>query len=97
MLIVVTRTSRLCHSAQKAWIISVLWDKWIGILHHFVDEHEWVLEEGINQGKCGHETLSTNENRQPWVKKESAGHKALTETVLDVCFLNILPYHINFN
>ena len=61
-----------------------------------MDEHEWVLEEGINQGKCGHEPLSTNESRKPWLKKESAAHKALTKIVLDVRFLNTLPYYINF-
>ncbi|CAB4019001.1 Hypothetical predicted protein, partial [Paramuricea clavata] len=71
-------------------------DKWVGILHHVVDEHEWVLEEGINDGKCGHDTLNEEDRNKPWLKKESPPHKALTKIVLDTRFLNTLGYYTNF-
>jgi hypothetical protein len=65
-------------------------------LHHVVDEHEWVLEEGANAGRCAHDPLSEEERRKPWLKKESPAHKALTKIVLDTRFLNTLEYYINF-
>ena len=69
---------------------------WIGIFHHVADEHEWVLEEGINGGKCGHNSLDESGRKKPWLKKESAAHKALTKVVLDTRFLNTLVYYTNF-
>ena len=65
-------------------------------MHHVVDEHEWVLEEGANAGRCAHDPLSEEERRKPWLKKESPAHKALTKIVLDTRFLNTLEYYINF-
>jgi hypothetical protein len=41
-----------------------------------VNEHEWVLEEGISGGKCAHDPLSEEERRKPWLKKDSPAHKA---------------------
>lgn len=61
-----------------------------------VDEHEWVLEEGINQEKCAHNPLNKEQRRKPWLKKDSAAHKALTKIVLDARFLNTLRYYTNF-
>ncbi|XP_028417304.1 uncharacterized protein LOC114541702 isoform X2 [Dendronephthya gigantea] len=71
-------------------------DKWIGILHHVVDEHEWVLEEGVNGGKCEHDPLNESERKKPWLKKESSAHKALAKIILDTRFLNTLVYYVNF-
>ena len=31
--------------------VFILQDMWIGILHHVVNEHEWVLEEGNYGGE----------------------------------------------
>ncbi|XP_028418570.1 uncharacterized protein LOC114544015 isoform X1 [Dendronephthya gigantea] len=71
-------------------------DKWISILHHVVDEHEWVLEEGVNGGKCEHDPLNESERKKPWLKKESSAHKALAKIILDTHFLNTLVYYVNF-
>ncbi|XP_028392995.1 uncharacterized protein LOC114517456 [Dendronephthya gigantea] len=71
-------------------------DKWIGILHHVVDEHAWVLEEGVNGGKCEHDPLNESERKKPWLKKESSAHKALAKIILDTRFLNTLVYYVNF-
>ena len=48
------------------------------------NEHEWVIEEGVNNGKCGHGPLDEDARRKPWLEKESSTHKALAKIVLDV-------------
>ena len=68
---------------------------WIGLLHHVVNEHEWVLEEGVNGGECPHEPLGDDEHNKPWLK-ESPAHEALTKIVMDKRFLNTIPYYVNF-
>ena len=76
--------------------VFILQDMWIGILHHVVNEHEWVLEEGNNGGECDHAPLNDDERSKPWLKKDSPPHKALTKIILDKRFLNTIPYYINF-
>ena len=60
------------------------------------DEHEWVVPEGVNGGKCAHEPLNAEDRKKPWLKKESSAHKALTKIVMDTRFINTLVYHTNF-
>ena len=67
-----------------------------GILHHVANEHEWVLEEGVNGGQCAHAPLTEAERNKPWLKKDSAAHSALAKIVLDKRFLNTIPCFINF-
>ena len=55
-----------------------------------VDEHEWVLEEGVNAGRCAHDALTGEERSKPWLKKESSAHKALTKIVWIPAFLTRL-------
>ena len=78
------------------YIIFILKDMWIGILHHVANEHEWVLEEGVNGGQCAHAPLTEAERNKPWLKKDSAAHSALAKIVLDKRFQNTIPYFINF-
>jgi hypothetical protein len=61
-----------------------------------VDEHEWVVPEGVNAGKCAHEPLSGEERKKPWLERESSAHKAMTKIVMDTHFLNTLVYYTNF-
>ena len=75
--------------------VFILQDMWIGILHHVVNEHDWVLEEGNNGGECDHAPLNEDERNKPWLKKDSPPHKALTKIILDKRFLNTIPYYIN--
>jgi hypothetical protein len=69
---------------------------WISILHHVVDEHEWLISEGSGEGKCAHEALSEEERNKPWLKKNSSVHKSLREVVLDKNLMRTLPYYVNF-
>ena len=57
-------------------------EMWISILHHVVDEHEWLLAES-GEGKCAHEPLSADERNKPWLKKNTPVHNALREVVMD--------------
>jgi hypothetical protein len=69
---------------------------WIGIVHHVVNEHEWMVEEGINGGMCHHDPLTDAERNKPWLKKGSPAHTAMSKIVLDKRFLNTIPYYTNF-
>ena len=69
---------------------------WIGILHHVVNEHEWILGEGRGEGKCGHGILSEEERTKLWLSKSSPAQNALRQIVLKKRFLNEIPYYTNF-
>lgn len=60
------------------------------------DEHEWVVPEGVNEAKCDHDLLNSEERKKPWLKKGSPALKALTKIVMDTRFINTLPYYVNF-
>ncbi|XP_070549165.1 uncharacterized protein [Ptychodera flava] len=68
---------------------------WFGILHHVVDEHEWILNHDGTYGKCGHGPLSDGE-RIPWLIKGSPSHIALRKIVEDKRLMKNIPYYVNF-
>ncbi|XP_062570141.1 uncharacterized protein LOC134232209 [Saccostrea cucullata] len=66
---------------------------WIGILHHTVNVHTWVLPySDINE--CNHGPL-TEERTKGWLEKDSPAHVALREIVLDKRLQNNVPYYLN--
>jgi hypothetical protein len=65
-------------------------------LHHIVDEHEWVISEGANNGKCDHEPLDGVEREKPWLQKDDSAHKALRKIVLDKRLMNTFKYYTKF-
>ena len=79
----------------KYTLISILKDMCFGILHHVANEHEWVLL-GVNGWQCAHAPLIKAERNKPWLKKNSAAHRALAKIVLDKRFLHTITYFINF-
>ena len=70
-------------------------EMWISILHHVVDELEWLLAES-GEGKCAHEPLSADDRNKPWLKKNTPAHKTLREVVMDKNILRTLSYYVNF-
>lgn len=66
------------------------------MLHHIVDEHEWVLSDGKSDGKCDHGVLEDNERNKPWLVKDSKPHKALRNIILNKRFLNEVHYYTSF-
>ena len=69
---------------------------WIGILHHVVNEHEWLLAEGKGQANCGHGPLNEEERNKPWLQRNTSPHKVLHEVALNKNFLRSLHYYVNF-
>ncbi|XP_071827646.1 uncharacterized protein [Apostichopus japonicus] len=68
----------------------------LGILHHIVDEHEWVFGTDGRPGKCAHEELQDAERTKRWLKKGSVPHKTLATELTARRFLNNLKYYKNF-
>lgn len=67
---------------------------WIGVLHHVVNVHEWVLPYS-STNRCEHGPL-TSEREKGWLERDSPAHVALRHIVLDKRLLNNIPYYLNF-
>lgn len=65
-------------------------DKWIGLLHHVCDKHEW----GLN-GKCDHEE-GNHEVNLPWFDRPDEDFKELQKIVLNPELLDSLKYYVRF-
>ena len=63
---------------------------WFGLLHHVVDEQEWI----VGTGKCNHGPLA-DKRELPWMIKGSAAHDALRVVVADRRFLKNIPHFLN--
>lgn len=65
------------------------------MLHHVLNEHEWIFGYGSGKNVCSHGPLA--EDRETgWIEKGSAAHRALTKIVMDKRLLNNVPYYLNF-
>ncbi|XP_006823888.1 uncharacterized protein LOC102805489 [Saccoglossus kowalevskii] len=69
---------------------------WFGILHHVVNEHEWLLNVDGTYGGCAHEPLSVENQCKPWLEKGSPAHLALRNIVEDKRLLKNLGHYTNF-
>ena len=66
----------------------LLTDKWVSIVHHISNVHEWVGNEGSQFTKCVHPTLTTEEQRgKKWMRPGSVVHRTLTNVVKDKHYL----------
>ena len=67
----------------------LLIDKWVSIVHHISNVHEWVGDEGSKFTKCVHLTLTPEEQRsKKWLRSGSIVHRTLTNEVNDKTLLN---------
>ncbi|KAL5006833.1 hypothetical protein ScPMuIL_015639, partial [Solemya velum] len=72
-------------------------DLWASILHHVVNEHEWILPYAIDgHARCLHGPLTEEERTKEWLSKGSQAHDALRKLVLDDRFLGKVSYFLNF-
>lgn len=69
---------------------------WVGILHHVVNEHSWVIGDGKGEGRCGHGELNEEERKKPWLSKNSSSQNALRQVIMKKRFLNTVPYYTHF-
>ncbi|XP_050399974.1 uncharacterized protein LOC126817165 [Patella vulgata] len=69
--------------------IILLKEKWISVLKHCSNIHEWTSNEQFHQ--CEHPKLSKHEEAQKmWLKPGSAAFQVLQDIVLDKSFLKVL-------
>ncbi|XP_071819789.1 uncharacterized protein [Apostichopus japonicus] len=68
----------------------------LSLLHHIVDEHQWLLSIDGTPGECSHHHLGDDDHSKPYLKKGSPSHEALRSVTLKKQFLNSLPYYKNF-
>ncbi|XP_072170258.1 uncharacterized protein [Diadema setosum] len=65
-----------------------------GVLHHVVNEHEWLFTVDGRAGECDHEPLE--DATTPWLSPGSPPHQKLKEIIMDKRFLKSLPYYTDF-
>ena len=80
----------LCYISCSALLQGI----WFGVIHHVVDEHEWLIDCGSQVLQCVHGPF-TEERELPWMSKGSPAHNALREVVADRLFLNNISYFLN--
>ncbi|XP_061191774.1 uncharacterized protein LOC133200021 [Saccostrea echinata] len=85
----------ICKTAN---ILDEFMGMWVGVLHHVVGEHEWLLpysDSGV--AACAHDPL-TGEPRgdKEYMVKGSPAHEALRKVILDKRFMNNIHYFLNF-
>ena len=68
---------------------------WFGVIHHVVNEHEWILPYRTG-GKsfCQHGPL-TEDRKKGWLVAGSPAHNALGDIVCDERLLKKIPYFLN--
>ncbi|KAK3085827.1 hypothetical protein FSP39_009247 [Pinctada imbricata] len=86
------------YCAEKALTTEEFLGMWYGVLHHVVDEHEWVLPYcSAISNRCHHGDLIRDANEvKEWLKKGSAPHEALRHIVMDKRLVNQVHHYINF-
>lgn len=68
---------------------------WFGVIHHVVNEHEWILPYRVGaRSSCLHGPL-TEERDKGWLKPGSPAHVALRDIVRDKRLVKKIPYYLN--
>ncbi|XP_041457676.1 uncharacterized protein LOC121409949 [Lytechinus variegatus] len=66
-----------------------------GMLHHIVDEHEWLFTTDDRPGMCQHGELM-EERETAWLKPGSTPHVKLYDILHDKRFMKTLKYYTDF-
>lgn len=68
---------------------------WFGVIHHVVNEHEWILPYRVGaRSSCMHGPL-TEERDKGWIEPGSPAHVALRDIVCDKRLVKKIPYYLN--
>lgn len=68
---------------------------WFGVMHHVVNEHEWILPYRAGaKSSCQHGPL-TEERDKDWLEAGSPAHVAVRDIVRDKRLLKKIPYYLN--
>ncbi|XP_007896577.1 uncharacterized protein LOC103181728 [Callorhinchus milii] len=67
----------------------LLAERWASLLHHVVNEHEWVVPNSAGETTCNHEPIQEEEHNQAksWIQHSSPPLKILRQIILDRNFL----------
>ena len=65
-----------------------------GVLHHVVNEHEWLFTLDGRSGQCDHGPLE--DATTPWLAPGSPPHQKLREIIMDKRFLKSMTYYRDF-
>lgn len=65
-------------------------NKWFGILHHVVGEHEW------HDGQCSHGALTAAETGKPLLEKGSKAMDVLRKVIMDKRWVESLIFYVWF-
>ncbi|XP_070565952.1 uncharacterized protein [Ptychodera flava] len=70
---------------------------WGGVLHHVINEHEWIVSIGsTGSNHCHHGPLAENaDEEKEWLKKNSKAHSVLRNIIFDRRFLKKIPFYLN--
>ena len=72
------------------FLVSYVQNKWFGVLHHVVGEHEW------HDGQCSHGPLTSAENGKPLLDKGSKAMDALRKVIMDKRWVESLIFYVWF-
>ena len=70
------------------WLISK--DKWLSLMHHVCNEHEWTT------GGCDHEEMEPGEEHPPWFDQRDQDFEVLQKVVLEPSLLDSFTYYVKF-
>ena len=68
---------------------------WEGLLHHVVNEHEWLFDYRSGSNNYSHGQL-TDQRDIEWLEKGSKPHQSLVKIVMDRRLQNNVHYFLNF-
>ncbi|XP_068759996.1 uncharacterized protein [Montipora capricornis] len=77
-----------CDDKVKA--IALLKNKWLGLLHHMCDDHEWT------GGQCAHGDISPDDEQPPWFDRRDKDFNALQKVILEPTLLESFKYYVRF-
>ena len=72
------------------YFVSYVQNKWFGVLHHLVGEHEW------HDGQCSHGPRTAAENGKPILDKGSKAMEALRKVIMDKRWVESLIFYVWF-
>lgn len=83
-------SSLLWVDTNTHFLIFLYKDKWIGLLHHVCNKHEWGLNE-----KCDHDEGSHDPDL-PWFDRRDKDFAELQKVVLNAELLESFKYYVRF-
>ena len=71
-------------------ILLSLHNKWLGLLHHVCNDHEWT------GGQCDHEEVTEDGGHPPWFDRRDKDFVTLQKIILEPILLESFKYYVKF-